>query len=166
MEEYVTDALVLTKAPMGERDGRYTLFAERFGKLAAKVKSSRAITSKLAGHLEPGSFVTVRFLDMGSFQVVDALKSGKADIAPADLARLRDLLPDLQAEPDLWQLLVRGTFSWNGVLRTLGWDPRGACCALCGRSAEYFSGARQEFFCGSCVSKMGGNRVSYIKVEP
>ena len=166
MEEYVTAALVLAKAPLGERDGRYTLFAERFGKIAAKVKSSRAIVSKLAGHLEPGSFVTVRFIDMGTFQIVDALKSGRAGIAPADLVQLRDLLPDLQAEPDLWQLLVREAFSWNGVLRTLGWDPRGARCALCGGRAEYFSVARQEFFCRTCVSKMGGNRVSYIKVEP
>ena len=60
MEEYVTDAIVLEKQPAGESDGRYRLFTERFGRIAAKAKSSRRIISKLAGHLEPGSVAKIR----------------------------------------------------------------------------------------------------------
>jgi recombinational DNA repair protein (RecF pathway) len=166
MEEYVTDALVLAKAPMGERDGRYTLFAERFGKISAKVKSSRAIRSKLAGHLEPGTRVRVRFIDTGSLQIVDALKSAHTEIAQADLDLLKEILPDMQADADLWYFLEHKPFSWDGILRILGWDPRGARCSVCGRKVSRFSVARQEFFCGACVSKIGRDGVLYINVDP
>jgi len=151
MEEYVTDAIVLKKGSSGECDGRYTLFSERFGKIFAKAKSSRLITSKLAGHLEPGTVAKVRFIDKGSAQIVDALKASRIDVSPGDLILLRDLLPDLQADPELWSLLMSRPFSWNDVLRTLGWDPRGALCALCRRKALWFFIPRQEFFCDTCV---------------
>ena len=165
MEEYVTDAIVLKKEPSGESDMRYTLFSERFGKISAKAKSSRRIVSKLAGHLEPGTVAKVRFIDKGSAQIVDALKSSRVDISPEDLRFLNDLLPDLQADPDLWIQLARRAFSWRDVLRTLGWDPHGALCSLCGRKAAWFFIPRQEFLCDSCVSKMGKNKISYIRIE-
>jgi recombinational DNA repair protein (RecF pathway) len=165
LEEYVTDALVLTKEPAREYDSRYTFFAERFGKISAKAISSRRITSKLAGHLEPGTMARVRFIDKGSPQVVDALKSFHVDITLEDLKLLNDLLPEMQADAELWQLLVRGPFSWNSVLQTLGWDPRGARCALCGSKAKQFFVERQEFLCDACVSKMRKNAVLFIKVD-
>jgi len=166
MEEYVTDAVVLTKEPTGEYDTRYVLFTERFGKIAAKAKSSRRITSKLAGHLEPGTLAKVRFIDKGSAQVVDALKSSRRDISPEDLKLLSDLLPDMQVDVELWSDLARQAFSWNSVLRTLGWDPRGAHCEICGRKAAWFFVSRQEFLCDSCVSKMGKSKLSYIRTAP
>ncbi len=165
MEEYVTDALVLAKDSSGERDGRYVLFSERFGKIFAKAKSSRAIKSKLAGHLEPGTRVRVRFIDTGFLQVVDALKSGRTDISLENLNALKHLLPDMQADAELWHVLAGQRFSWSDILRLLGWDPRGAQCALCGGKASQFSVARQEFFCDSCVLKMGRNKVLYIKMN-
>jgi len=165
MEEYVTDAIVLKKEPSGESDMRYTLFSERFGKISAKAGSSRRIVSKLAGHLEPGAVAKVRFIDKGSAQIVDALKSSRIDISPADLRFLNDLLPDLQADPDLWVQLTRRAFSWRDILRVLGWDPRGAICSLCGRKAAWFFIPRQEFLCDPCVSKMGKNKISYIRIE-
>jgi len=166
MEEYVTDAVILTKEPSQEYDSRYSLFTERFGKISAKATSSRRITSKLAGHLEPGTVAKVRFIDKGSPQIVDALKTSHADISPGDLKLLNDLLPDMQADAELWQLLVHGPFSWNGVLRMLGWDPSGALCAICGRPAGWFFIPRQEFLCDACVSKMKRSTLSYIKVGP
>ena len=165
MDEYVTDAIVLRKEPTGESDARYTLFTERFGKISAKAKSSRRITSKLAGHLEPGTVTKVRFIDKGSAQIVDALKWFRIDISPNDLRSLGDLLPDMQAEAELWTLLAHQPFSWNDILRTLGWDPRGAPCAICGRKAAWFFIPRQEFLCNGCVSKMGKSKLSYIKVN-
>ncbi|MGB7958082.1 MAG: recombination protein O N-terminal domain-containing protein [Minisyncoccia bacterium] len=165
MEEYVSKALVLTKDPRGERDARYGLFTERFGKVMGKTTSSRSIKSKLAGHLEPGTIANVRFIEKGGVQVVDALKSSRVEISLENLGLLRDLLPDMQAEPELWADLTQRSFSWSDVLRTLGWDPRGALCAICGRKATWFFVSRQEFLCDSCVSKMGRNKISYIRVN-
>lgn len=165
MEEYVTDAIVLTKDSAGESDGRYRLFTERFGKISAKAKSSRLIKSKLAGHLEQGTVAKVRFIDKGSAQVVDALKSSHIDASPKDLSLFCDLLPDMQADAELWFLLLHRPFSWNDILRTLGWDPRGALCAICRRKAGWFFIPRQEFLCDACISKMGKSKVSYIRVN-
>jgi len=161
----VTGAIVLKKGPSGERDGRYVLFTERFGKISAKAISSRLIISKLAGHLEPGTVAKVRFIDKGSAQIVDALKSSRVEASPENLMLLSDLLPDLQPDPELWRLLVSLPFSWDGVLRALGWDPRGALCALCRRKASWFFISRQEFLCDACVSKMGKSKLSYIRVN-
>lgn len=166
MEEYVTDALVLMKEPSGECDGRYFFFTERFGKVVAKAKSSRRITSKLAGHLEPGTVVRARFVDKGSAQVVDVLKSFHVNIPPGDLKLLSDLLPDMQADNELWFHLVHQPFSWRDVLQMLGWDPRGALCVLCSREATWFFMSRQEFLCDVCVSKMGKSKLSYIRIHP
>ncbi len=165
MEEYVTHALVLMKEPSGERDNRYAFFTERFGKIFAKAKGSRNITSKLAGHLEPGTVAKVRFVDKGSAQVVDALKFSHADISPCDLSLLNDLLPDLESDSELWAGLMRPPFSWNNVLRMLGWDPQGAACALCRRTADWFFIPRQEFLCERCSSKIGKSKVSCIRVN-
>jgi recombinational DNA repair protein (RecF pathway) len=130
-----------------------------------RAKSSRRITSKLAGHLEPGTVAKVRFIEKGGTQIVDALKSSRAEISLEDLGFLNDLLPDMQADAELWADLARQPFSWNGVLKTLGWDPRGAFCALCRRGAAWFFIPRQEFFCDGCVSKTGKNKISYIRIE-
>ena len=68
MEEYVSKALVLTKEPRGECNAQYTLFTEQFGRIAGRTKSSRRITSKLAGHLEPGTVARVRFIEKSGAQ--------------------------------------------------------------------------------------------------
>jgi recombinational DNA repair protein (RecF pathway) len=166
MEEYVTSAIVLAKEPQGEQDARYVLFTERFGKIVGRTKSSRRITSKLAGHLEPGTVARIRFIEKGGAQIVDALKSSRAEISLEDLGSLANLLPDMQADAELWADVTQKPFSWSAVLKTLGWDPRGALCAMCGRKATQFFITRQEFLCDACVSKMGGNGISYIRVSP
>ena len=165
MEEYVSDAIIFTKEPVGERDARYVLFTERFGKMAGKTTSSRRITSKLAGHLEPGTIAKVRFVEKGGVRIVDALKMGKVGISPRDLAVLNRILPDTQADADLWRLLAHGPFSWRTVLAALGWDPKAAVCVQCGRRAAWFFIPRQEFFCDTCVLKTGKSEVSFIKVD-
>jgi recombinational DNA repair protein (RecF pathway) len=164
MEEYVSDAIVLKKEPSGEFDARYALFTKRFGKISGKTTSSRKITSKLAGHLEPGTFAKVRFVEKGGVQIVDALKIARTDIAPADLAALNALLPEMQAEDELWEKLVKSPFSWTVILRTLGWGPKGAICSACHhRPATSFFIPQQEFFCDVCSSKLRANAVSLIR---
>ena len=165
MEEYVSNAIVLAKYPVGERDARYTIFTERFGKMAGRTTSSRKITSKLAGHLEPGTVLKVRFVEKNGTRIVDALKISNADIAPRDLVLLEGILPEMQADEELWKLLTKKSFSWKAVLAALGWDPRSAVCAICGGRAAWFLVPRQEFFCDACVSKMGKSAVSLIQVN-
>jgi recombinational DNA repair protein (RecF pathway) len=144
MQEYVTDAIVLTKRPVGELDGRYALFTKKFGKMTGRATSSRKITSKLCGHLEPGSAVKVRFIEQKGTRIVDALKTARVAIGVRDLAALADLLPEMDPDAPLWEhlSLVRDggaeggiggeRFSWATVLKLLGWDPEGAACAGCG----------------------------------
>jgi recombinational DNA repair protein (RecF pathway) len=168
MQEYVTDAIVLIKRPSGELDGRYALFTKKFGKMTGRATSSRKITSKLAGHLEPGSAVKVRFIEQKGSQIVDALKSSRADISLRDLAALADLLPEMDPDAPLWEYLSRvcdgELFSWRSILKLLGWDPEGAACAGCGKSNLqspipnlYFYIPRQEFFCLDCFANLSTN---------
>lgn len=148
MEEYVTDAIVLRKDPRGDLDGRYTLFTKRFGKIAGRATSSRKIISKLAPHLEPGTFAKVRFVEAKGTQIVDALKSSRASLDINDLHFLSDLLPEGMPEPTLWDLIVEDAFRWRTALAILGWDPEGAACATCGaKDPSCFYVPRQEFYC-------------------
>lgn len=155
MQEYVTNAVVLRKYPQGDIDGRYVLFTERFGKITAKAKSSRKITSKLAPHLEPGTFAKVRFIEAHGTQIIDALKDGTIGLSLLDMHFLSMLLPEGQPEPELWAALAEGRFSWPPVLAIFGWDPEGALCVTCGtRRGTHFYVPRQEFFCDLCVRKL------------
>jgi recombinational DNA repair protein (RecF pathway) len=154
MQEYVTDAIVLKKDPLGDLDGRYTLFTKRFGKIGAKAKSSRKITSKLASHLEPGTITKVRFIETKGTQLIDALASGRLAISIGDLHFLSQLMPDAEPEPALWELLTTGGFSWAKALAILGWDPDGAECVVCGaKKPLMFYITRQEFYCRTHASK-------------
>jgi recombinational DNA repair protein (RecF pathway) len=166
MQEYVTDAVVLTRRPSGEFDARYTLFTKKFGKMTGRAKSSRKITSKLAGHLEPGSVIKVRFIEKSGVQIVDALKMARVDISQKDLSALEWLIPEMEADAPLWELVTLGSFSWSSIIKTLGWDPAEAVCAGCGRkSPAYFFIPRQEFFCDACVLKLKANEVSLIRIK-
>lgn len=169
MQEYVTDAVVLAKRASGEFDARYTLLTKKFGKMMGRAKSSRKITSKLAGHLEPGSVVKVRFIEKTGVQVVDALKVAQVGISLADLAALDRLIPEMEADAPLWEQILEGPFSWFAVIKSLGWDPGEAVCAGCGRGdISHFFIPRQEFFCPECisrdVSKLHADEVSLIKI--
>ncbi len=158
MREYVSEAVVLGKEPLRDLDGRYFFFTKRFGKVTGKATSARKITSKLAGHLEPGTLAQVRFIERngGGTQIADALKYGKlGGISLIDLELLSRMLIEGEADVDLWEELTHGAFSWRNALRALGWDPRGAACEVCGRKAAAFSVSKQEFFCTACASKLG-----------
>jgi recombinational DNA repair protein (RecF pathway) len=154
MREYVGEAVVLSSDPNGDLDSRVALFTKEHGKLTAKAKSARKVTSKLAGHLQPGNVVRVRLVEKHGLQVADALKQSVLGVSPPDLFRLNALLGEAQPEQQLWELLVNGQWSWSKVLRVLGWDPAGAQCRGCGKaSPSFFSPATQDFFCDACASK-------------
>lgn len=133
MREYATEGLVLQREPAGEIDWRVTLFTRDFGKLTAKVKSGRRITSKLAPHLEPLNVVMLRLIEKGGFQVADALRMSRL---PQEHFSLLRFLADTTMEggPDhaLWTLIERHEVSPRRILFALGLDPRSASCSRCG----------------------------------
>lgn len=163
MQEYFSEALVLNKEPSGDMDSRLYVFTKRFGKIIAKAKSARKITSKLSAHLEPGNVVKLRFIEKRGPQVVDALKIAKLSIPTSELYKLNDML--VENEPDLafWNEIIFGEFNWRRVLKILGWDQKGAICSICGkRDVESFDMDCHESFCASCSVKLKKDRILHI----
>ena len=166
MREYFTKALVLDQKNAGEYDKRIILFTEEMGKVSAKAKSARKITSKLSGHLQPGNLVQARLVEKNGLQIVDALKISKLDFELADLYSLDNILADNEPDPRLWHLLSAGKFNWPQILTILGWDPREAICHLCsaGEPAA-FSIFGQEFFCAPCSLKLSQKELLYMNAR-
>lgn len=167
MQEYLGEAIVLSREPVGELDVRFSVFTKRFGKLEAKAKSARRITSKLAGHLEPGNLIDARIVEKNGLHIADALKKRRLNVELADLRQLGAILAEAEPEPRLWRELSSGKLNWGVVLGILGWDPRAARCQACGGTKDglVFSVRGQEFFCGECSSKLDRNEVIYIKTS-
>lgn len=155
MREYVTDAVVLDRDPVADADSRVHLFTKKYGKLIAKAKSARKITSKLSGHLEPGMLAKVRLVEKNGLQVADALANGKISASLPDLHAIGMLLAETEPDSRLWRHLTADAFSWREVLALLGWDPARAACDRCDRvKPAVFVVGTQCFFCGSCASKL------------
>jgi recombinational DNA repair protein (RecF pathway) len=150
MQEYGGEAIVLRREVQGEADTRVSLFLKRFGKLTAKAKSARKITSKLSSHLEPGMVSEVRLVEKNDMLVTDALKSARVSLTSADLYFLDKLLGEADPDPVLWELVRNGDFSWERALQMLGWDPTEALCEKCEGAPAAFHIARQSFFCAAC----------------
>ena len=163
MLEYLSEAVVLNKEPNGDLDARVSLFTKKFGKLVAKAKSVKRIVSKLSAHLEPGNLIDARIVEKNGLQVVDALKKSRLPINPSHLYFLDCLLPEGEAEPHIWAMLLSGDFSWPSILKILGWDPKTASCAGCNsKQVSAFDIRSQEFFCHSCSLKLSQDELLYI----
>jgi recombinational DNA repair protein (RecF pathway) len=171
MREYVSEAIILNKRPNGNMDTRYAIFTKKFGKMLAKATSARKVTSKLAGHLEPGTVARVRLIEKNGLRVVDALREctllvdGKSNLtlplkdegwSPTlyGLALLDRLLAEAEPEPFVWAMVRRGKLDWRSILGTLGWDPGKAACSVCRAiPVSGFSVACQDFFFSRCFSE-------------
>ncbi len=163
MREYLSEGIILAAFPNGDLDLRLSVFTKDFGKLRAKVKSARKITSKLAGHLQPGFITKLRIIEKNGLQIVDALKIGVVGVSQAELEQLEKLLPEMEPEPNLWSLADGGNISWPNILKTLGWDPAQATCAGCGGNPVVtFRLSNQDFFCAECASKINPNQLIFI----
>lgn len=155
MQEYITKGIVLATETSGEQDTRFSVFTEKYGKLVARAKSTRKITSKLAAHLQPGSISTVRFVEQKGLQLVDALRIRKVAIRAPDLFYIDQMVHEAEPDLELWNALTENNFSWSLLLQVLGWDPAHAGCVGCGRNTpRHFRVKTQEFFCTTCSSKV------------
>ena len=180
IEYYFPEAVVLVRDSVGEADSRVFVYAKDFGKLNAKVRSARKITSKLSSHLEPGNLIQVRLVEKNGLQVVDALKTGKVEINFPDLFFLNEVFHEADFDSAVWGILVgsstlrsgREPFDWKKVLRVLGWDPEQASCGICKRNKPYsFNINEQSFICENCVfntmslpKTFWGREAQFIKI--
>ena len=174
MTEYFTKALVLDTENIGELDKLIYLYTEELGKVVAKAKSIRKITSKLAGHLQPLNFVRVRLVEKNGFQVVDALTFNRVEISNQTLAALqfiKEMTPELQPDKKLWLTIKKSfedfknnkKFSYKPLLEVLGFAQDFARCHVCGnKSVIYFSKTEQVFLCKRCGLKIPRNEVILI----
>ncbi len=190
MTEYLTEAIVLDKKESGDFDSLVSLYTKDLGKVVARAKSVRKITSKLAGHLEPLNFVRVRLIEKNGFQVVDALapkqkKEARSSIenfskSLALLQFIKEVSYELQPDPYFWReirKILSGDFSaydrssegreeksiYRNLLKILGFNPKFADCHQChSKPVNYFYKKDQLFFCGKCVSKIPKDEVIFV----
>jgi recombinational DNA repair protein (RecF pathway) len=167
MVEHYTRAVVLTREPKGELDVSLILYTKDFGKIVAKVKSVRRFTSKLSGHLTPGSFVKMRIVERNGngHQVVDALSS-KVQVT-LELLKFLDFvgritplnMPDLYLWHELQSAVQSGHVGrplYHRVISLMGYDVSGASCANCGSlNIGYFLPSDIIFLCNSCFEDSG-----------
>lgn len=174
MIEYFTKALVLDQENSGEFDKSIFLYSEDLGRVTAKARSIRKITSKLASQLEPLNFVRVRLVEKNGFQVVDALAFNKIKPSqPAlELTRfIKEMTFELQPDRILW-LLIKKTFqnlknnkkfSYKPFLKVLGFAPDFARCNVCSsKFVVYFSKSEQIFLCRKCALKIDKNELILV----
>lgn len=166
MTEYFSESVVLNREPSGDLDSRVSIFTKRFGKLIAKAKSARKITSKLSQHLEPGNLVYARLVEKNGLQLVDALKTSRLKVCPADLYFLGQLLAEAEPDLRLWETILQPEFNWPRILKILGWDPKATFCQTCNENAPVvFHIPAQEFFCKNCSLKFNKNELLYINAR-
>jgi len=165
--EYLTEALVLGTGESGEADKFVDLYTKELGKVSAKAKGARKITSKLSGHLQPLDFTRVRLIEKNGFQIADALAFKKLPATPENLetlAFIKSIAFDLQPDRDLWNFLKAGkNLSRKELLKVLGFDPAFAECGGCGtKNVESFSKDEQNFLCRKCALKSPKNDLVLI----
>lgn len=159
--EYFTEAIVLDKEPFGEIDSRVYLYTKLFGRIAAKVKSARKITSKLSAHLEPLNLVDLRLISGKDYQAVDALKKGRlADVGFLRVLNLvKQTMVENQPDEEVWQILknqivspMPADFAGKLILKNLGFDSQYASCFNCQRAnPNIFSFIDAQYLCSSCL---------------
>jgi len=186
--DVTTEAIVLDKEDLGECDTRIFLYTKDFGKVMAKATSSRKITSKLAAHLEPLSYITARLISKGDsvfdargYQVADALLIGESVNWKGEEQKLENALkvsyfisravPDGVTDRDLWDFLMRVSVNKDDIsvkdtLDFLGLGKEHASCEICSSSdTEYFYPKNNSFVCRGCVSAAPAYKKEFIKLN-
>lgn len=159
------EAIILSKAPADNADMYYTILTPDLGKIRARATSVRKLTSKLAGHLEPGTLSEVRLVQRvpgGPRRLVEALMVRRAFGKRAvEIVSLSDAISPLEApDTDFFEAVKEAIFSdmpgGRSVLKAAGFDADFARCAGCGSGKiVYFSGSDIIFLCQSCLQKTG-----------
>jgi len=164
MIEHYTEGIVLDRNPRGEADRSVTIYTKEIGKVTAGTKSSRKITSKVAGHLMPGNFVRLRIVENKTIQAIDALsekpKCDMRELLPF-LHFLNEVVPHGEADENFWELILKivdkcrlepGAYRY--ILEILGFGAEDARCGHC-RNTEiaHFSVPDIMFLCSGCAKQ-------------
>lgn len=166
MREVFTEAVVLDKEDLREADSRVFLYTENFGKIVAKAKSVRKITSKLAAHLEPLNLIKVRLVASRDFQVADALRVDRLNLGILGVLRLvKEIAMENCADPMLWRILKRQYSQTTApnelageILKIAGFDPALAVCRACqAEKPDNFLLNSAEYLCASCFGRSAGS---------
>lgn len=169
MLEHSTKAFVLDSENINELDKLVYLYTEDFGKVIAKAKSVRKITSKLAAYLEPLNFIRARLIEKNNFQIIDALSFEKMAALPQNLAIaqfIKETAFELQQDKKLWRFIrqsAKKNLSYRPLLKILGFDPDFASCRICNcQQVNYFSKNDHVFFCQKCSFKVFKDEIILI----
>ncbi|MEK7612496.1 MAG: recombination protein O N-terminal domain-containing protein [Patescibacteria group bacterium] len=154
MKEYSTEAIVLQREHMGESDSRVIFYTRDFGRISAKAKSARKITSKLSAHLEPLSHIHLRLVKKGGYQITDAVRIRKLSLGVMPLiVLLAHITSDEGDDRELWSEMIRTDISAKRVLSILGFDAEYASCARCASgSPGFFLPKELIYVCRPCFS--------------
>lgn len=180
MVEHFTQGLVLDKQELGEYDGLVTIYTRDLGKISAKSKSLKKITSKLSAHLEPLNFSHVRLIEKNGFQIVDAMTVNKQAIireSPITLANfleivkfIKEMTFEYHPDPYLWMVIkkimdikMEKKEIYRFLLMALGFDPRCAHCSLCHKKeVSSFFVSDHLFLCKICSFKIHNDKLILI----
>jgi len=157
MLEFVTEAVVLDKRPIGEQDAYVTLYTKNFGKIVARAISARKITSKLNAHLEPSNLILVRLVNKKEYRITDALIAEKFSTNLKLVDFVNKMTTENDSDHQLWEELISALqsdqFFYSNFLRILGFDPLYATCNNCLGKPDYFAIEDLSFWCQNCRRK-------------
>lgn len=163
---FKTEAVILRRRDLKERDKLLTFYTKEYGKLTGRAIGAKKIESKLGGHVEPFMrteicLVTSKTIDiLAGAQVVDAYPKLRASISGTHAAQylmevVDQLTPEGQHEPSVYELVCSGLDTLNQqpkvnfltvqaivlkILAHLGFEPELEKCVHCGlvtESGEY-----------------------------
>ncbi len=170
MQEYVTDAIVLSVHSRGETDRLIGCFAKQLGRIEARMIGGRKPLSKLSPHCTPGGLVTIRLVEKNQLTLIDALQIPPSRLpTPAALRAImlvRALAPKGVPDGRLWETLKRSLNeeekNTEALFRILGYDVTAASCEACGDTpVSLFSVPHHEFFCDRCGARLPEHEVVY-----
>ena len=174
------EALVLRSTPVLEADRVVTLLSPGMGKLKARVRGARKITSRLGGHLDTLNRVSLSLAEGRTFFVATGaealetfakLKSNLDQVAVSlYFCELADMLiPEGQPHPAVYRLLVESLrrIDQNGpdevvaryvemqLLKEAGYMPELGRCVTCGEQSPVtpygYAPGLAGLACGNCV---------------
>lgn len=174
MQEYVTEALVLSVKAKRENDRLVSLYTKDLGKIDARVVSGAKIISKFSNHLNVLNRVFVRLVEKNRFTVADVIlqdrfvnvRRNKNVLSRALRAAfiINELMPNNVPDACFWDFFLRSMESGNintaSFLRFSGYNVSYASCGFCGgKNLSAFSVKEHIFLCKSCSFKISENKV-------
>jgi DNA repair protein RecO len=182
MRELYSKAIVLDRKDYKDFDAIVSLFTQDYGKVVAFAKSVRKPTSKLSAHLQPMTFIKVRFIQRqgpsDGWAIIDCLRDDEF-LEKKTFARF-DLIPivkfidvslfEFQTDRKLWAYLKHIFLNFypysevaKGLLKIMGFNPSQGSCFFCGsKKISAFHIYDQVFLCSLCASKFLADKILLI----